>query len=198
MQGGADAQLSRRRRSMQLHANPSNGRACIRFPSSSFSFSVCPTPFPLPFLRPPLTLSLSPLFSSSLPQPHTRLVTPPFSLHPRSMTSARGNASQRRLLSLPLPFSLSLSFFLFHSIYPAHSCSHLVPPSRLLSRAFCNHSASTLSNAVCLHRCGTFNRDRFAVAPTRASAPRVRLINVSANFPKRSKSTKDRQTDRER
>lgn len=127
MQGGVDAQLSRRR-SMQLHANPSNGRRLHSLPLLlSSSLSMRPSSFPPPFLRPPL--SLSPLLP---PQPRTYLVTPPFSLHPRSMTSARGNASQRRLLSLFL--------FLFHSICPAHSFSHLVAPSRSLSRA---HSATT-------------------------------------------------------
>lgn len=136
MQGGADAQLSRR--SMQLHANPSNGR---RLHSLPLYFSLSRISLSLSFFIPLCTL----LFSSScsflaslptfgcfslslflalslflLPRVLTRLVTPPFSLHPRSMTSVRGNAPQRRLLSLSQSLPVS----------PVHAISHFPFPSR--------------------------------------------------------------------
>lgn len=121
MQGGADAQLSRR--SMQLHANPSNGRRLHSLPlyfslsrislSLSFFISLCTLLFSssCSFLASLPTFGCFSLSRSLslflLPRVLTRLVTPPFSLHPRSMTSVRGNAPQRRLLSLSLLLSIS-------------------------------------------------------------------------------------------
>lgn len=128
MQGGADAQLSRR--SMQLHANPSNGRRLHSLPlcfslSLSLFLSACssslpPVLFSRPYQPSAVSLSLAPS-PFLLPRFLTRLVTPPFSLHPRSMTSVRGNAPQRRLLSL--------SFFQSLTVSPAHAISHLLFPS---------------------------------------------------------------------
>lgn len=121
MQGGADAQLSRR--SMQLHANPSNGRRLHSLPLyfslslaslflslslflSARSSSLPPVLFSRPYQPSAASLFLA-LSLFLLPRVLTRLVTPPFSLHPRSMTSVRGNAPQRRLLSHSLSLSIS-------------------------------------------------------------------------------------------
>lgn len=184
MQGGADAQLSRR--SMQLHANPSNGRRLHSLPLyfslsrislflslslflSARSSSLPPVLFSRPYQPSAASLFLA-LSLFLLPRVLTRLVTPPFSLHPRSMTSVRGNAPQRRLLSLSLAPSLNLSLSLPFTRSPT---------SRFPRVPRCTRFApSHTGDAVCLHRCGTFNRDRFVVVPTLARAPTAaRTVN---------------------
>lgn len=146
MQGGADAQLSRR--SMQLHAKP-HQRSTLAF--VSLLYLVCVTSLSLFFsLHFPLSSVAAVLFSrpyqpsiASLFLPLSRSLAPSasplvllplqFSLHPRSMTSARGNAPQRRFsFSLSRCFSLRLSFVLPPSIPLARS--GILHPRRFLRR----------------------------------------------------------------
>lgn len=90
---------------------------------SARSSSLPPVLFSRPY-QPSATSLFLALSLFLLPRVLTRLVTPPFSLHPRSMTSVRGNAPQRRLLSLSLSQSLPVS--------PVHAISHFPLPSRAL------------------------------------------------------------------
>lgn len=134
---------------MQLHANPSNGRRLHSLPLRFFlaTYSLFPSRCSRSFLAPlstfgylslfrslclRLTLGCFSSFSSSLRNP-ARLITPPFSLHPRSMTSARGNAPQRRLLSFPrsIPFARVSTLRPSPRVHPAP-----VPLSFILSFSF--------------------------------------------------------------
>lgn len=110
-------------------AEPSSVDATAREPLQQSTLAFASPPplsrspcVPPPFLRVPSTTSL--LFPPR--QPRTRLVTPPFSLHPRSMTSTRGNASQRRLLSPSFSFARSvlLTRSLTLCFSPARSLVH--------------------------------------------------------------------------
>lgn len=135
---------------------------------SARSSSLPPVLFSRPYQPSAASLFLA-LSLLLLPRVLTRLVTPPFSLHPRSMTSVRGNAPQRRLLSLAPSLNLSLSLPFTRS-----------PTSRFPRVPRCTRSLapSHTGDAVCLHRCGTFNRDRFVVVPTLARAPTAaRTVN---------------------
>ena len=139
--GRRDAQLSRR--SMQLHASPSN-KPILRvrgpLPLAPSRFLSLPSRLLALFLRLPN------------PPPQFSNATPTLSLPP-SVNDLRGNAPTT--LSHPPLLSLAL-----RAARPP--CSLLAVP---LGRS-----------AVCLHRCRTFNRDRFA--------PRQRHTRVRGHHPR--------------
>jgi len=168
MQGGADAQLSRVVGRCNCTQTPPMAAACIasppplslaRYVHFVLPFLRCRSFFaPLPtnlratsrFLAPSPSVSrlslLLPFLLLLLRNP-ARLITPPFSLHPRSMTSARGNAPQRRLLS----FSRSvISLAPSPTLRPSRSRVHPALVSLSFSRSFPRSLSLSLSLSLYL------------------------------------------------